>query len=304
MSDSPPDPKPGSQGGTDPTPASTLAFELVTLFPEFFDSVLAASLLGKAIAGGLLVVHRTQLRDFGIGRHRSVDDSPYGGGPGMVLRPEPVAAAIETIENARGPCHRILLSPQGRPFDQAIAADLATRPRIMLVCGRYEGFDERIPALFAHDILSIGDFVLSGGEVAAAVVIEAVSRLLPGVIGKTESTVDESFSAGAGRLEYPHWTRPPEFRGQRVPDVIISGDHAAVEAWRRLQSVQRTRERRPDLIVRHPLTAAEQKLLATAPAGPLSGGENSGKTAENPAPASTLDPVVTAPSDPVGGHED
>src|SRR4051812_31975088 len=171
-----------------PAPTPALAFELITLFPEFFDSVLAASLLGKAINAGLLQVNRTQLRDFGIGRHKSVDDSPYGGGPGMVLRPEPLAAAIESVEAARGPCHRILLSPQGRPFDQAIAADLAGRTRIMLVCGRYEGFDERIPALFAHDILSIGDFVLSGGEVAAAVVIEAVSRLVPGVIGKTEST--------------------------------------------------------------------------------------------------------------------
>jgi tRNA (guanine37-N1)-methyltransferase len=255
-----------------PAPTPALAFELITLFPEFFDSVLGASLLGKAINAGLLQVNRTQLRDFGIGRHKSVDDSPYGGGPGMVLRPEPLAAAIESVEAARGPCHRILLSPQGRPFDQAIAADLAGRARIMLVCGRYEGFDERIPALFAHDIISIGDFVLSGGEVAAAVVIEAVSRLVPGVIGKTESTVDESFSglpSGApGRLEYPHWTRPPEFRGQRVPDVIISGDHAAVEAWRRVQSLHRTQERRPDLIARHPLTPAEEKLLATGPRKP------------------------------------
>jgi tRNA (guanine37-N1)-methyltransferase len=275
-----------SDGPTLVPDVPALTFELVTLFPEFFDSVLAASLLGKAITGGLLQVHRTQLRDFGIGRHKSVDDSPYGGGPGMVLRPEPLAAAIESVEAARGPCHRILLSPQGRPFNQAIAADLAGRPRVMLVCGRYEGFDERIPALFAHDILSIGDFVLSGGEVAAAVVIEAVSRLIPGVIGKSESTVDESFSGlaagAAGRLEYPHWTRPPEFRGQRVPDVIISGDHAAVESWRRVQSLRRTLERRPDLIERHPLTGDEQKLLAAA--------EKAGKTAPDaalPAPSTS-----------------
>jgi tRNA (guanine37-N1)-methyltransferase len=267
------DPDPGSPSRPASAPAP-LAFELLTLFPEFFDSVLAASLLGKAVGAGLLQIHRTQLRDFGLGRHKSVDDSPYGGGPGMVLRPEPIAAAIESIEAARGPCHRILLSPQGRPFDQAIAADLATRPRIMLVCGRYEGFDERVPELFAHDILSIGDFVLSGGEVAAAVVIEAVSRLIPGVIGKSESTVDESFSTG--RLEYPHWTRPPEFRGLRVPDVIISGDHAAVEAWRRREALRRTQDRRPDLIARHPLTPAETRLIAAetepdkGPKGPRS----------------------------------
>ncbi len=222
--------------------------------------MLAASLLGKAVEAGLIRVERTQLRDFGLGRHKLVDDGPYGGGPGMVLRPEPLAAAIESIEAARGPCHRVLLSPQGRPFTQQIAAELAGRDRLLLVCGRYEGFDERIPALFAHDVLSIGDFVLSGGEVAAAVVIEAVSRLVPGVIGKSESTEDESFAAG--RLEYPHYTRPPEFRGHIVPEVLTSGDHAAIEAWRRLESLRRTEERRPDLLARHPLTESELRLRA------------------------------------------
>jgi tRNA (guanine37-N1)-methyltransferase len=236
--------------------------ELVTLFPEFFDSVLTTSLLGKAIASGLIRVDRTNFRDYGVGRHKSVDDSPYGGGPGMVLRPEPLAAAIEAIEAARGPTHRILLSPQGRPFNQSIAADLAQRSRVMLICGRYEGFDERVPALFAHDILSIGDFVLSGGEVAAAVVIEAVTRLIPGVLGKNESTLDESFTTG--RLEYPHYTRPPEFRGHGVPEVLISGDHAAIEAWRRCQSLRRTEERRPDLLDKRPLTDAERRLLTKA----------------------------------------
>lgn len=258
----------GANDGAVP-PSPQLTFELVTLFPEFFDSVLQASLLGKAVAAGLVAVHRTQLRDFGLGRHKLVDDSPYGGGPGMVLRPEPLAAAIESIEAARGPTHRIFLSPQGRPFTQAIAAELAARPRVMLVCGRYEGFDERAPALFAHDILSIGDFVLSGGEVAAAVVIEAISRLVPGVIGKTESTVDESFSAG--RLEYPHWTRPPEFRGLKVPDVLVSGDHAAIAAWRQRESLLRTRARRPDLLAAHPLSPAETKLLGPADAGAFPG---------------------------------
>jgi tRNA (guanine37-N1)-methyltransferase len=243
-----------------PPAAARVHFELITLFPELFDSFLAASLLGKAIAGGLLAVTRTNPRDAGLGRHRSVDDSPYGGGPGMVLRPEPLAATIDEVEAARGPTHRVLLSPQGRLFTQALAADLASRPRILLICGRYEGVDERIPALFAHDVVSIGDYVLSGGEVAAAVVIEAVARLCPGVVGKSESTVDESFAAG--RLEYPHYTRPPEFRGLKVPEVLLSGDHAAIAAWRRQQSLLRTRDRRPDLLAAHPPDDQERKWLA------------------------------------------
>ena len=233
-------------------------FEVITLFPELFDSLLAASLLGKAIEAGVVAVTRTSPRDFGIGKHRSVDDSPYGGGPGMVLRPEPIAAAIDEVEATRGAAHRILLSPQGRLFTQAAAADLAARPRVLLVCGRYEGVDERIATLYAHDVLSIGDFVLSGGETAAAVVIEATTRLVPGVIGKNESTVDESFSAG--RLEYPQFTRPPEFRGLTVPDVLLSGDHAAIAAWRRRESVARTRARRPELFAAHPVTDAERAL--------------------------------------------
>jgi tRNA (guanine37-N1)-methyltransferase len=177
----------------------------------------------------------------------------------MVLRPEPLAAAIDSVEAARGPAHRILLSPQGRLLTQAIAADLATRSRVLLVCGRYEGIDERIATLYAHDVISIGDYVLSGGEIAAAVLIEASARLVPGVIGKNESTVDESFSAG--RLEYPQWTRPPEFRGLTVPEVLLSGDHAAVEAWRRRESLARTSERRPDLLAAHPVTPTERLLL-------------------------------------------
>jgi tRNA (guanine37-N1)-methyltransferase len=267
-----------------------LHIELVTLFPEFFDSVLSTSLLGKAVAAGLVRVDRSNFRDHGMGKHKTVDDSPYGGGPGMVLRPEPLAATIEAVEAARGPTHRILLSPQGRRFDQTVAADLAQRGRIMLICGRYEGFDERVPALFAHDILSVGDFVLSGGEVAAAVVIEATTRLIPGVLGKNESTFDESFSTG--RLEYPHYTRPPEFRGHKVPDVLVSGDHAAIEAWRRRQSIQRTEERRPDLLAQHPLTEAEKRLLAKAgassagrpAAGPPAEGKSLGETAAKPDP--------------------
>lgn len=235
-----------------------LSFEIVTLFPEIFDDLLRASLLGKAIAAGLIAVHRTNLRDFGIGRHRSVDDTPYGGGPGMILRVEPIAAALDAIAAARGPARRILLSPQGARFDQRRAAELACAGRVLLICGRYEGFDERIAGQ-VDEQLSIGDFVLAGGELAAAVVIEAVARLVPGVLGCGMSTADESFSHA--RLEYPQWTRPPEWNGQAVPPVLLSGDHQAVDAWRRSESLRRTLERRPDLVVAHPLTAEERALL-------------------------------------------
>jgi len=235
-----------------------LDVEIVTLFPEVFDSFLRASLLGKAIDNGIVRVHRTSPRDYARGRHRQVDDSPYGGGPGMILRPEPVAAAIEAAESERGRAHRLLLSPSGRLFDQALAQELAGRGRLMLVCGRYEGVDERIAELFADEVVSIGDYVLAGGEIAAAVIIEAVARLMPGVLGCEESTSDESFSAG--RLEYPQWTRPPTFRGLAVPEILLSGNHAQVGKWRRLESLRRTELRRPDLLLRHPLNDEEQAL--------------------------------------------
>jgi tRNA (guanine37-N1)-methyltransferase len=251
--------------GTTTMAEPKLHFEILTLFPELFDSFLAASLLGKAIEGGLVAVTRTNPRDWGVGKHHSVDDSPYGGGPGMVMRPEPLAAAVEAVEAARGPCHRILLSPQGRLFDQPLAEALVQRPRILLMCGRYEGIDDRVAGLFAHEVVSIGDYVLSGGEVAAMVVVEALGRLVPGVIGKNQSLVDESHAEGRpGRLEYPHYTRPPSFRGVDVPEVLLSGDHAAIEAWRRRESLRRTVARRPDLVERFPLTDEESRLLASA----------------------------------------
>jgi tRNA (guanine37-N1)-methyltransferase len=237
-------------------PAPRLDIELVTLFPEMFDSFLRASLLGKAIESGLLRVSRTNPRDFARGRHRQVDDSPYGGGPGMILRPDPVAAAVEAAEAERGRAHRVLLSPSGRLFDQAMALELARGGRLLLICGRYEGIDERVAELFADQVLSIGDYVLAGGELAAAVVVEAVARLVPGVLGCPASTVDESFSVG--RLEYPQWTRPPAFRGLSVPEILLSGHHAEVEKWRRLESLRRTAERRPDLLARYPLTEEEE----------------------------------------------
>jgi tRNA (guanine37-N1)-methyltransferase len=237
-----------------------LVIEIITLFPEVFTSFLQASLLGKAVASRLISVEMTNPRDFAPGRHRQVDDSPYGGGPGMVLRPDPVAAAIDDAENRRGRAHRLLLSPSGRLFDQKCAADLATRGRIMLICGRYEGVDERIAQLYADESVSIGDYVLAGGEVAAAVIVEATARLVPGVLGCGESVVEESFSAG--RLEFPQWTRPPLFRGLGVPEVLLSGNHAEVARWRCRESLRRTLSRRPDLIDRYPLTEAEMAMLA------------------------------------------
>ena len=236
-----------------------LDLEIISLFPEIFDSFLQASLLGKAIENGIVRVNRTNPRDFAKGRHRQVDDSPYGGGPGMVLRPEPLAGAIESAEALRGRTHRILLSPSGKLFEQPMARDLAGRGRLMLICGRYEGMDERAADLFADEVISIGDYVLAGGEMAAAVVIEAVARLVPGVLGCEESAKDESFSAG--RLEYPQWTRPPVFRDLAVPEILLSGNHADVARWRRRESFLRTKARRPDLLVRYPMTDEELLLL-------------------------------------------
>ena len=242
---------------TDARPAIEL--EIVTLFPELFDGLLGATLLGKAIAGGLVAVHRTNPRDFAPGRYKQVDDTPYGGGPGMLMRVEPLAAAVEAIEAARGPSHRILMTPQGQVFDQRRARELALLSRLTLVCGRYEGVDERVGSALCHEQLSIGDFVLAGGELAAAVVIEAVARLVPGVLGCGLSAADESFSDG--RLEYPQWTRPASWRGHDVPPLLMSGDHAAVARWRRREALRRTLERRPDLLAARPLSDEETRLL-------------------------------------------
>jgi tRNA (guanine37-N1)-methyltransferase len=238
--------------------APQLTFEIVTLFPEMFDGLLGATVIGKAIAAGIIAAHRTNPRDFAPGRYKQVDDTPYGGGPGMVMRVEPIAAALESIAAARGPSHRILLTPRGRVFDQAAARALAQRPRVTLVCGRYEGVDERVSGLVDEE-LRIGDYVLAGGELAAAIVVEATSRLIPGVLGCGLSAGDESFTAG--RLEYPQWTRPASWGGQEVPPVLLSGDHAAIARWRRRQGLRVTQARRPDLLEAHPLTDEERRLL-------------------------------------------
>jgi tRNA (guanine37-N1)-methyltransferase len=235
-----------------------LTFEIVTLFPELFDGLLAATVIGKAVAAGVVAVHRTNPRDFAPGRYRQVDDTPYGGGPGMIMRVEPIAAALEAIAVARGPSHRILLTPRGRLFDQAAARALAARPRLTLVCGRYEGVDERVSSLVDEE-LRLGDFVLAGGELAAAAVLEATARLVPGVLGCGLSADEESFSAG--RLEHPQWTRPAVWNGQAVPDVLLSGDHGAIGRWRRREAARLTEARRPDLLAAHPLTEEEKRLL-------------------------------------------
>lgn len=220
-----------------------MRIDVVTIFPQLFDAPLETSLLGRAVAGGLLDVRVHDLREHGLGKHRSVDDEPYGGGAGMVMRPEPLFAAVEEV---KGPdSHVVLLSPRGRKLDHAVVAELARRDHLVLVCGRFEGVDERVAEHLVDEELSIGDYVLAGGELPALVVIEAVSRLVPGVLGNAESLASESHAEGL--LEYPQYTRPAEFRGWRVPEVLLSGDHGAVDRWRREQSELITRERRPDL---------------------------------------------------------
>jgi tRNA (guanine37-N1)-methyltransferase len=230
---------------------------VLTLFPEAFGSALAVGVLRRARERGILEVSLHQLRDYADGRHRQVDDTPYGGGQGMVMKPEPLLAGIAHV-SAAGTPRRILLSPRGVPFSQERARALAAEPALLLVCGRYEGIDERVRARVDEE-LSIGDYVLSGGELAALVVIDAVTRLLPGAVGNEASPQDDSFSAGL--LEYPQYTRPEEFGGVRVPDVLLSGDHAAIARWRREQSLRLTLERRPELLARVELDDTDRAFL-------------------------------------------
>jgi tRNA (guanine37-N1)-methyltransferase len=235
--------------------------DVVSIFPEVFEPVLGSSMLGLARDRGLLDVRTHDLRDWAEGVHRQVDDGAYGGGPGMVMKPEPFFRAVADIKaGAPGECTVILMSPQGRRFDQRTAEDLALRDHLIVLCGRYEGFDERIRSL-ADIQLSIGDYVLTGGELPALVVIDAVSRLIPGVLGHEDSAVEESFSWGL--LEYPHYTRPPRFEGMMVPDVLVSGDHARIAAWRRRKAIARTAALRPDLLETADLTPEEREYAST-----------------------------------------
>ncbi len=221
-----------------------MKIDVITIFPEYVSAPLQAALIGKARDAGILEVVVHDLRDHTTDRHRTVDDEPFGGGPGMVMKPEPWFAAVESIEGWEG-ARRMLLTPAGTRFDQRAAESLSAVSHLILLCGRYEGIDERVATL-ATDQISIGDFVLAGGEAAALVLIEAVTRLVPGVVGEPASLEQESFTTGG--LDHPHYTRPAEFRGMRVPDVLLSGDHAAIERWRREQAEERTRARRPDLL--------------------------------------------------------
>jgi tRNA (guanine37-N1)-methyltransferase len=230
-----------------PEAATGMKIDVLTLFPGMFAGPLDESIIKRARTAGLLDLQIYNLRDYAHDRHKTVDDRPFGGGPGMLLKPEPIFEAVEQL--ARENTRVILMCPTGRTFTQAVARELAQRDHLLLISGHYEGFDERIRQKLADDELSIGDYVLTNGALPAMVVVDAVTRLVPGVLGDDESIADESFSQG--QLEYPQYTRPAEFRGMKVPDVLISGNHAEIARWRAEQARLRTQERRPDLINRH-----------------------------------------------------
>ncbi|WP_446743893.1 tRNA (guanosine(37)-N1)-methyltransferase TrmD [Silvibacterium acidisoli] len=263
-----------------------MRFDIVTIFPDFFSSILANGVVRRALANGLIDVQAHDLRSFTHDRHRTVDDRPFGGGEGMVLKPEPLVAAIESLEVTpkpeRDPSREtvILLSAQGSRFTQATARELSKLDRVVLICGRYEGVDERVNELMCDRELSIGDYVLSGGELGAAVIVDAVMRLIPGVLGNEASSAYESFGiadehfsddpdgpprsmhGAGGLLDYPHYTRPPEFRGLAVPEVLAGGDHAAIRKWRRARALEKTLRNRPDLLEQADLSKADKALLA------------------------------------------
>lgn len=235
-------------------------FDILTTFPEMIEAVAGLSILGRARQRGLIRVEAVNLRDFTHDRHRSTDDSPFGGGPGMVMKPEPVFDAVESLLSRKpGKVRIILLTPQGRRFDQGMAEQLACESHLIMICGRYEGIDERIREHLVTDEISIGDYVLTGGELAALAVVDAVARLLPGVLGDESSVHSESFSSGL--LEYPQYTRPAEYRGYQAPEVLLSGNHEEIRKWRRLQSLERTLNKRPDLLESAPLTEEDRRII-------------------------------------------
>jgi len=248
-----------------------MIFDVITIFPDFFRSVLEYGVLKRALASGRADIRLHDLREFTDDRHRTVDDRPFGGGPGMVFKPEPIFKAVATLqsESPRRRLPVILLSPQGRLFTQALAEELARQERLVLICGRYEGVDECIAEHVATQEISIGDFVLSGGELPAALIMESVTRLLPGVLGNEESACQESFSAPRassfefrhGLLDCPHYTRPAEYQGWRVPEVLLSGNHEEIRRWRRRRALEKTWRRRPDLLAGFPLSDEERRWL-------------------------------------------
>jgi tRNA (guanine37-N1)-methyltransferase len=221
-----------------------MRIDVITIFPGMLDGFLRESMLKRAVELGKVQINTIDLRDFTSDRHRTTDDRPYGGGPGMVMKPEPLFAAVESVRTDG--CRVVLMTPQGRPFRQNVAVELSAAEHLVFVCGHYEGVDERVRQALVTDEISIGDYILTNGVLSAAVVVDAVVRLVPGVLGGDGAADDESFSDGL--LEYPQYTRPPEFRGMQVPDVLLSGNHQAVDMWRREQSEARTRQRRPDLL--------------------------------------------------------
>lgn len=232
---------------------------VLTLFPEMFQGPLSTSILKRAKEKGLFDYQLVNFRDFAKDRHRTVDDTPYGGGAGMVLKPEPVFAAVDSIMAQANSCpYRILTTPQGEPFNQRLAKELAAKEELLFICGHYEGYDERIRSLADREI-SIGDYVLTGGELATMVMIDAIVRLIPGALGDEQSAQNDSFSEGL--LDYPQYTKPAVFRGFAVPEILLSGHHARIAAWRRRQALQRTAERRPDLLAKLDLTAEEREML-------------------------------------------
>ncbi len=236
-----------------------MQFDVFTLLPEVFPPYLDSSILHRARQRGLIDVRIHNIRDWAADKHHVTDDEPYGGGGGMVMKVEPVFAAIESVLGAEPPCPVILMTPQGRVFNQKIALELVRQPRLALVCGRYEGVDERIRTHLVTDEISIGDYVLTGGELPSLILIDAISRLIPGVLGDPDGAMDDSHAAGV--LEYPHYTRPPQFRGWGVPEILLSGDHAKIEKWRREQSLRRTLKHRPDLLASAPLSESDRKVL-------------------------------------------
>ena len=236
-----------------------MTFDIVTIFPAMIVEPLAAGVLGRAIERGTLDVKVRDLRDYTIDRHRAVDDTPYGGGPGMVLKPDPIFRALDAVEAERGaPLRVVMMSPQGRRFTQADAQRLSGLPHVVLLCGRYEGFDDRVRARVDEE-LSIGDYVLTGGELPALVVLDAVARFVPGVVGDGQSVVEDSFSRGL--LDFPQFTRPPEIGAFRVPEVLLSGNHAEIRRWRKREALSRTLERRPDLLDEAVLDDEELEIL-------------------------------------------
>lgn len=238
-----------------------MRFDVFSLFPSVIQPYLEISILQRAIQNGLLEVHLHDIRSFTTDKHHITDDAPFGGGGGMVMKPEPIFTAVESVLGSPPSCPVILLTPQGRTYTQQVAAELARYPHLALLCGRYEGIDERVREHLVTDEISIGDYVLTGGELPALILIDSITRLIPGVLGDPDGAQDDSFASGL--LEYPHYTRPAEFRGWRVPEVLLSGNHAEIARWRRQQALLRTWKRRPDLLEKTELSESDRRFLAS-----------------------------------------